>query len=299
MRYTFVILSVVLFAALAAATPRPTVIWHGMGDTCCYPFSMGYIKKVIEDQIPGIYVKSLMIGKDIPDDEYNSFFLPVNQQVDEVCQQIKNDPELANGFNAIGFSQGGQFHRAYVQRCNDPPVYNLVSVGGQHQGVYGMPRCSATNQTLCNLAREMLELGVYTDEVQDRLVQAQYWQDPLDEAEYLAKSQFLADINNARSSKNETYKKNFISLNHFVMVKFLNDTMVIPRESEWFGWYAPGQARDLIPMEETQLYTEDWIGLQYLNNEGRVTKIGCEGNHLQFTEPWFIQNLIPYLNNTL
>lgn len=24
--------------------------------------------------------------------------------------------------------------RAYVQRCNDPPVHNLISIGGQHMG---------------------------------------------------------------------------------------------------------------------------------------------------------------------
>ncbi|GAM27989.1 hypothetical protein SAMD00019534_111650, partial [Acytostelium subglobosum LB1] len=280
-------------------TPRPTVIWHGMGDTCCYPFSMGYVKKMIEEKIPGIYVKSIEIGDSLPEDEFNSFFKPVNEQVDMVCQMMRSDPNLTNGFNAIGFSQGGQFLRAYVERCNDPPVYNLISVGGQHQGVYGMPNCASTNKTLCNLAREMLELGVYTEFVQSHLVQAQYWQDPLDYLEYLDKSQFLADINNARSEKNDTYKKNMISLNELVLVMFTNDTMVIPRESEWFGFYQYGQARDVVPMEETDLYTQDWIGLQYLDKEGRVTKIPCEGNHLQFTDVWFNQYLIPYMNNTL
>lgn len=48
--------------------------------------------------------------------------------------QLKADPALANGFNAVGFSQGGQFLRAYVERYNDPPVHNLVTFGGQHMG---------------------------------------------------------------------------------------------------------------------------------------------------------------------
>lgn len=30
-------------------------------------------------------------------------------QVEEVCRQLGEDPKLANGYNAIGFSQGGQF----------------------------------------------------------------------------------------------------------------------------------------------------------------------------------------------
>ncbi len=29
--------------------------------------------------------------------------------------------------------QGGQFLRAVAQRCPDPPMRNLVSIGGQHQ----------------------------------------------------------------------------------------------------------------------------------------------------------------------
>lgn len=35
------------------------------GDSCCNPLSMGAIKKMIEGEIPGIYVLSLMIGKDV------------------------------------------------------------------------------------------------------------------------------------------------------------------------------------------------------------------------------------------
>ena len=41
----------------------PVVIWHGMGDNCCHDFSMGYIKQVIEDNLPGVYVRSLMVSK--------------------------------------------------------------------------------------------------------------------------------------------------------------------------------------------------------------------------------------------
>ena len=64
-----------------------------------------------------------------------------------------------------------------------------------------------------------------------RLVQAEYWHDPLNEAEYKEKSVFLADINN-ENAKNATYKQNLLKLENFVMVKFEKDTMVQPRESE-------------------------------------------------------------------
>ena len=53
------------------------------------------------------------------------------------CAMIEKDEKLAGGFHAIGFSQGGQFLRAVAQRCPQLKMRNLISVGGQHQGVYG------------------------------------------------------------------------------------------------------------------------------------------------------------------
>ena len=55
----FVLLSCLLSVSLAAI--RPTVLWHGMGDSCCLPFSMGAVKKEIEKALPGVYVTSIMV----------------------------------------------------------------------------------------------------------------------------------------------------------------------------------------------------------------------------------------------
>lgn len=42
-------------------------------------------------------------------DVENSFFLNVNSQVATVCEILAKDPKLQQGYNAMGFSQGGQF----------------------------------------------------------------------------------------------------------------------------------------------------------------------------------------------
>lgn len=39
----------------------------------------------------------------------NSFFMNVNDQVAFVCDKLARDPKLQGGYNAMGFSQGGQF----------------------------------------------------------------------------------------------------------------------------------------------------------------------------------------------
>ncbi|XP_044142322.1 palmitoyl-protein thioesterase 1 [Bufo gargarizans] len=274
--------------------PLPLVIWHGMGDSCCNPFSMGSIKKLVEQQVPGIYVLSLKIGNTIAEDMENSFFLNVNKQLDLVCEQLSKDPQLQNGYNGMGFSQGGQFLRAVVQKCPSPPMKNLISIGGQHQGVYGFPRCPGESTYICDLIRKTLNAGAYTKFVQEHLVQAEYWHDPLNEDLYRNGSIFLADINQERGV-NESYKHNLQTLEKFVMVKFLKDTMVDPADSEWFGFYKPGQSKEIITLQESSLYTEDRLGLKEMDKAGKLVFLGADGNHLQFSEEWFNENILPFL----
>lgn len=91
--------------------------------------------------------------------------------------------------------------------------------------------------------------------VQNGLVQAEYWHDPLNEEEYRSHSIFLADINN-EVAKNKTYIKNLLKLKNFVLVKFNNDTIVEPIETEWFGFYKPGQSSEVITLQESELYVK-------------------------------------------
>jgi len=280
-----------LAAAAVAQDPTPVILWHGMGDSCCLPTSMGMIKRTIKEQIPDVYVRSLEIGPNIIDDTLNGFFKPVNAQVEEVCQKLAADEALQGGYNALGFSQGGQFLRAVAQRCPSPPMKNLITFGGQHQGVFGLPHCLGT-EGVCEIVREMLDIGAYNSVVQEHLVQAQYWNDPTKHAEYLQVSQFLADINNERDVKNASYKENLVKLENLVLVMFSQDTMVVPRESAHFGFYAAGQDKEVVPMNETKIYTEDYIGLKTLDEAGKIAFLVSEGDHLQFSIQWLIDNII-------
>uniref|UniRef100_A0A1B6BZS0 Palmitoyl-protein thioesterase 1 n=2 Tax=Clastoptera arizonana TaxID=38151 RepID=A0A1B6BZS0_9HEMI len=270
---------------------KPVVLWHGMGDCCCNPLSLGSIKKSIEKECPGIHVLSLKIGKNVWEDIENSYFMNVNFQIKLACQQIAADPQLANGYNAIGFSQGAQFLRAVAQRCPQPQMYNLISIGGQHQGVYGLPHCEFPEHKWCNYLRNLLNYGAYLEFVQRHFVQAEYWHDPIIESEYINGSLFLADINNEREV-NLDYKNNLKKLNNFVLVKFANDTMVQPRDSEWFGFYTPGQAVNITKLQDSKLFIEDRLGLKDLYTQGRLKFLSVPGDHLQFTDDWFRETIV-------
>lgn len=271
----------------------PIVLWHGMGDTCCFPFSLGGVKKFLESEI-GVYVKSIEIGNSIVEDFKSGYLVHPNQQIEMVCAELSEDENLNNGFNGIGFSQGGQFLRGLVQRCSTLRIKNLITLGGQHQGVFGLPNCPSLSSRTCERFRQLLNHAAYTDFMQNYLVQATYWHDPLNEAKYKNSSTFLADINNERYI-NESYVKNLMKLNKFVMVQFNKDTIVQPLQSQWFGYYTPGQDKETQRLNETDLYIKDRIGLKKMDEENKIVFLECEGNHLQFTKEWFREKLFNYL----
>jgi len=264
----------------ASANPTPIVIWHGMGDSCCNPLSMGSVKRYLESKIAGVYVLSLMIGDNIIQDVENGFVMKIPDQIELACNIITNDTRLTDGFHAVGFSQGGLFIRGMIQECGHKvKVKNLVSIGGPQQGVYGVPQCLGENHVLCDYMRRLLNYGAYTSWIQNLLVQAQYWHDPLAEQEYVEKSLFLAKYNNqgARVSK---YRENMINLENVLLVKFSRDTVVDPKGSEWFSWFESSAGKKIVGLNETLLYRQDWIGLKLLNEENRLHFMEIDGNHL-------------------
>jgi len=271
------------------ATSVPVVLWHGMGDSAA---GMVGIEKILKREISGVYVHRIMIGRNLIEDVESGFFRDTNRQISEVCEMMAADPELQDGYNAIGFSQGGQFLRAVAQRCPNPPMKNLVTFGGQHQGVFGFPNCPGEMIFFCDIVRDLLNYGAYVDFVQDFLVQAQYWHDPLHFDTYIEKSKFLAEINNEKPDKNSSYAENLAALENFVMVKHTKDTMVEPLESEHFEFYKPGQSDVILPLRESPIYVEDRIGLKALDEAGKLHFLDVEGEHLHFTEQWFIDEII-------
>lgn len=189
---------------------------------------------------------------------------------------------------------GGQFLRAYVELYNAPPVNNLITFGSQHMGVSDLPLCSRWD-VFCQLARRAARGGVYTNWAQENLVQAQYYRDPNNLQTYLEANTFLAPINNEvpeSGARNATFARNLATLNNLVLVLFSEDKTVVPKESSWFGSYAPEtddthwpwSEKTMIPMRLQSLYMEDWIGLRTLDEAGKVTLETCEGEHMQLSD---------------
>lgn len=93
--------------------------------------------------------------------------------------------------------------------------------------------------------------------------------------------------------RNEEFVRNLQRLRRLVLVKFVNDISVVPNESTWFGFYFPNGTS--YPLELTDVYREDKLGLRQMINERKLIRLLSPLAHLELDKDWFRQNLIPIL----
>lgn len=268
--------------------PLPVVIWHGLGDSADAP-GLKDIATLVEETHPGTYTYIISVqGGAGSADRQASFFGNVTEQLDAVCHALASDRILqtAPAIDAIGFSQGGQFLRGYVERCGGwaPKVRSLITFGSQHNGIAEFQKCASASDWVCQGANALLKGStVWSDFVQSRLVPAQYYRDTGDLENYLEHSNFLADINNERKTKNSTYAENLAALTKFVMVVFHDDETVIPKESGWFAEVNLTSA-SVTKLKDRPIYKEDWIGLKKLDEKGGLEFVTVPGEHMRLTD---------------
>lgn len=119
--------------------------------------------------------------------------------------------------------------------------------------------------------------------MQSTLVPAQYFRKEEELEKYLENSNFLADVNNEREVKNQTYKENLMKLEKFAMYMFSEDVTVIPKESAWFSEVNTTTGEE-TKLKDRLLYKEDWLGLKALDEEGKLDFMVAEGGHMQLSD---------------
>jgi len=123
-------------------------------------------------------------------------------------------------------------------------------------------------------------------EIQDHLFQADYFRDPMryNDKAYLENSEIAQWNNENKANINPSFKENFVKVKRFAMIKALEDTMVFPNEAEWWGEFASGSLKTVLPMENTTNYISDSFGLRTVHEAGKIVFNTTAGNHLQFSE---------------
>ena len=255
------------------------------------------IGELLNDTIGNTTIYYIRLDEDPSADRTATFWGNVTLQVQKVCDDLASHPILsrAPAINALGFSQGGQFLRAYIERCNSPKVENLVTFGSQHNGISEFQECAA-NDWLCHSWRGVLKGNVWGSFSQSKLVPAQYYRDPEDLDSYLEYSNFLADINNERKVKNLTYKENMMKLGKFAMFMFADDTTVVPKESAFFS-EVNTTSEAVTKLQDRDIYQEDWIGLRFLDEKKRLDFRTAEGGHMQLSDNILIDTFNQYFKS--
>jgi palmitoyl-protein thioesterase len=282
------------------ANPLPLIIWHGLGDNYLAD-GLHTVGDLAIKTNPGTFVYYIRLDESADNDKTATFVGNLTEQVAQVCSDLASHPILstAPAVNALGFSQGGQFLRAYVERCNYPKVSSLVTFGSQHNGIAKYQDCGATDW-LCKVWINMLKAKTWS--LQGKIVPAQYFRTTNEttgepDEEYLEYSNFLADINNERALKNATYAANLASLNKFAMYMFDEDKTVIPKESAWFAQtnLSSGHVTEL---RDRAIYKEDWIGLKALDQKGGLDFKTTKGGHMHLTDKVLVEVFETYFAET-
>jgi len=255
-----------------AGSVLPLVFLHGMGDSC---FNNG-MQSITEESgvYMGVYSTCIPTGDTRLADTINGFLLNMDANVDVFAEKVREDPNLANGFNCIGLSQGNNICRGYIQRYNDPVAVTHISIHGPIVGVASLPSCDPNGKfvgDLCRQIDEILGKAAYNQLVQSVLFQANYFREPsfVNTVEYKEYSQIAAWNNEGAEGVDENVKYLFWKTSRFAMIKALEDTVVIPNEGEWWASY-DDSFKKILPMTETAWYTEDLFGLRTANEAGKV-----------------------------
>merc|ERR550539_1313918 len=183
------------------------------------------MKQITELSGKHMGVSSICIptGNNRISDTNNGFFMTMDANVDEWAKRVRADKNLANGFHAIGFSQGNSVIRGYIHKYNDPPVKTWLSVHGTVMGVAGFPNCNPDGLLgpVCKLLAEFLGELAYAEFVQNMLFQADYFRDPhrYNDSAYIENSEIAQWNNENPKNLNFTYKQNFVSIKRIQTTK--------------------------------------------------------------------------------
>jgi len=247
--------------------------------------------EIIKRAYPGIYVTSLKVF-----DGLESGITHMDKQLEAVAKAVQSDPMLQNGFNFYGQSQGALLARAYVTVYNDPPVYNLVGMNGPQSGVGECPTIELPY--LKEMCGELgTSIAIYS---WPACSFCSYWKGPKSKDSYLEKSQWLADVNNERQI-NPKYQENMKKLNAYMATYAERDEVVQPPQSAWHTYWPWGETNrsTIVPLEDTEGYKNDALGLKTLNERGAVILNSFDGGHCHYEWEWWNKTVLPMFNNTL
>ena len=253
----------------------PIAIFHGIGDNCECRNKTNFIPLLKKDI--NTHIECIEVGNGF----WTSIIENFETQAKLGCENIKKNPHFQNKFNLIGISQGVLLARYIIEKCDiKGEIVNYLSFDGPQQGIGQLPKLYCGK--FCEFLNHITKNLVYSDFIIKNLGPSSYYKFRWDQKLYLSKNTFLKDLNNEGEIKNEEYKKRMVKLNKVMLIRGKRDTVITPKESSWFEFYDK-DGKNLVKLEDSEFYKKDFIGIRQLNEQGKISFVEFEGEHVFFT----------------
>ena len=259
----------------------PVAVIHGFYDSCSnsfYPTLIKLLKYNVYD-----YAVCLKSGEG-----KESLSLSFEEQCQKACEEIKSNSKFDQDFSILSISQGGLIARYIIQKCDmKGKVKKLVSFGGPMMGTSQVPFC--LEGVTCYIVNSLVDFFVYNKNIQKNIGPSAYYRTAAHINSYKESNSLLVKLNNPSQKE----KQNFIDLESLVLIGFLKDKMISPKESAEFGVF--DEHFNVLKMNETEEYKNDVFGLKSLDKAKKVKIFYLKGEHIDFDYEDVLKYATPYL----
>ena len=264
----------------------PIALFHGIVDSCTMKNTSKLVSDLENDL--GVHVECIEIGNGFLD----SVAKPILKQVEEACEKIKSNPNFQDKFNVLGISQGTLIGRYIIEKCDmKGQVMKYMSFDGPQMGIASIPKitCGSFCEWLCNITAPLAY------QLRDIVAPCGYYKYRYDQDTYKKTNTFLKMLNNEDEKDEEVYKR-FSSLEKVKLIKSREDTVITPRDSSWFQFYDKNGI-DIVPLELSDFYIDDYIGLRKLNEEGKVEFTEFAEEHVLYNIDEYNEEIVKFFED--
>eukprot|EP00392_Amoebophrya_sp_AT5.2_P003992 g3997.t1 len=264
------------------------VISHGISSSC-YEMQRIELESFLRNYL-NTYVACISTGGDTQVQQYvASWFYGFKSSIDLWHKKVQEDPELKDGFIALGFSQGNGILRGYVQQYNDPPVKTWMAFHGVLGGEGAVPGLDPLSAALRDVYRPIANLAgtlCHSALLVNRITPCGYFRNPIQISEptYRLNSE-MARMNGEDRDDEPVHKvpSNFNTTGQFVFVKGLEDNIILPRDAEWWAFYGVNY-NSIYTMPHQAWYMNNTFGLRTVVEAGKVHFRTTPRGHMDVTQ---------------
>ena len=287
MYYNQILLFISLFSIIYSI--YPIAVFHGIVDSCTMKNTSTLVNDLQNDL--GVHVECIEIGNGF----FDSVVKPIQSQVEEACEKIKSNPNFQDKFNVLGISQGTLIGRYIIEKCDmKGKVVKYMSFDGPQMGIASIPKitCGSFCEWLCNITAPLAY------KLQDHIAPCGYYKYKYDQETYRQTNTFLKMLNNENEIKDEEIYQRFSSLEKVKLIKSKEDSVITPRDSSWFEFY-DRDGKEIVPLELSDFYIDDYIGLRKLNEEGKLIFIEFAEEHVLYNMDEYSQEIVEFFKDEI